>query len=207
MKCSHLLKNTLGNLRWCSLEGCSQEKPFIVGRSKKQKVELGGSAVTEQLTVDGRSFSYQQLEGSFSQPNAGEALGRSWLKVLLALPPVSGAHELLGRGWCCNHIALHGYKIVLSDTMGTRWQLMPILTNDIVICFPGSILHDHSLQYLHALPAVRSRSCMGIFLRLMSRCHLNHFPKTFWTLNLGLVIPASCGPSEVGSHFAQWIFN
>ncbi|KAK9843560.1 hypothetical protein WJX84_000461 [Apatococcus fuscideae] len=54
-----------------SLEGCSQEKPFIVGRSRKQKVELGGSAVTEQLIVDGRSFSYQQLEGSFSQPNAG----------------------------------------------------------------------------------------------------------------------------------------
>lgn len=43
-----------------------------MGRSRKQKVELGGSAVTERLTVDGRSFSYQQLEGSFSQPNAGE---------------------------------------------------------------------------------------------------------------------------------------
>ena len=57
---------------WCSLEGCSQAEPFIVGRSRKQKVELGGSAVTERLTVDGRSFSYQQLEGSFSQPNAGD---------------------------------------------------------------------------------------------------------------------------------------
>ncbi len=55
-------------------KGCSQEKPFVVGRSRKQKVELGGSAVTERLQVDGRTLSYQQLEGSFSQPNAGAAL-------------------------------------------------------------------------------------------------------------------------------------
>ena len=58
-----------------------------MGRSRKQKVELGGCAVTEQLTVDGRNFTYQQLEGSFSQPNAGAGSGQGLLPSQSELAP------------------------------------------------------------------------------------------------------------------------
>jgi tRNA (uracil-5-)-methyltransferase len=43
----------------------------VIGRSKKQKVVLQSDFVTEILTVDGREYSYQQVESGFTQPNAG----------------------------------------------------------------------------------------------------------------------------------------
>ncbi|MDG2501907.1 MAG: tRNA (uridine(54)-C5)-methyltransferase TrmA [Porticoccaceae bacterium] len=43
----------------------------LIGRSKKQKVVLQSDFVTETLTVDGRQYSYQQVESGFTQPNAG----------------------------------------------------------------------------------------------------------------------------------------
>ncbi len=43
----------------------------IIGRSKKQKLLIDKDYVTEQLTVNGRSYQYRQHEGSFTQPNAG----------------------------------------------------------------------------------------------------------------------------------------
>lgn len=42
----------------------------IIGRARKQKVILDKDFVTEQLTVDGKTLSYQQVENSFTQPNA-----------------------------------------------------------------------------------------------------------------------------------------
>jgi tRNA (uracil-5-)-methyltransferase len=41
----------------------------IVGRSKGKRIVIGRDYVTEQLTVAGRSFSYRQPEGAFTQPN------------------------------------------------------------------------------------------------------------------------------------------
>jgi len=41
----------------------------IVGRSKGKRIVLGRDYVTEQLTVAGRTFSYRQPEGAFTQPN------------------------------------------------------------------------------------------------------------------------------------------
>lgn len=43
----------------------------IIGRAKKQKIILGKDYVTEQLSVDGKIFTYQQVENSFTQPNGG----------------------------------------------------------------------------------------------------------------------------------------
>ncbi len=43
---------------------------FILGRSRKQKVVLSQDYVTETLTVQGKPFSYRQIEGGFTQPNA-----------------------------------------------------------------------------------------------------------------------------------------
>ena len=42
----------------------------IIGRSRKQKLILDQDFVEECLTVNGKSFHYQQIEGSFTQPNA-----------------------------------------------------------------------------------------------------------------------------------------
>lgn len=42
----------------------------VIGRSRKQKVIVGLDHVIEQLTVAGRTYQYQQIEGSFTQPNA-----------------------------------------------------------------------------------------------------------------------------------------
>ena len=43
----------------------------IIGRSRKQKVVLDKDYVTEQLNIEGRNYSYQQVESGFTKPNAG----------------------------------------------------------------------------------------------------------------------------------------
>ena len=42
----------------------------VVGRSRGQKVVVGRDYVVETLSVDGRQYRYQQIEASFTQPNA-----------------------------------------------------------------------------------------------------------------------------------------
>ncbi|QKX18383.1 tRNA (uridine(54)-C5)-methyltransferase TrmA [Microbulbifer sp. YPW1] len=41
----------------------------ILGRSRKQKLVLERDYVIEKLEIDGRSYQYKQVEGSFTQPN------------------------------------------------------------------------------------------------------------------------------------------
>ena len=45
----------------------------IIGRARKQKKVLAKDFVVERVAVDGKEYSYKQLEGSFTQPNAGVA--------------------------------------------------------------------------------------------------------------------------------------
>lgn len=45
----------------------------LIGRARKQKILLDKDYVVETLQVDGKSFTYQQVENSFTQPNAGVA--------------------------------------------------------------------------------------------------------------------------------------
>ncbi len=42
----------------------------IIGRARKQKVLLGNDFITEKLTVGENTYIYQQVENSFTQPNA-----------------------------------------------------------------------------------------------------------------------------------------
>ena len=42
----------------------------FIGRARKQKEVLGNDFVTECLTVNGQELIYQQVENSFTQPNA-----------------------------------------------------------------------------------------------------------------------------------------
>ena len=57
---------------WRSLAEILQQKldTRIIGRSKKQRMVLSQDCVTETLTVNGRQYHYQQVENSFTQPNA-----------------------------------------------------------------------------------------------------------------------------------------
>jgi tRNA (uracil-5-)-methyltransferase len=43
---------------------------YIIGRSRGQKLILNQAHVIEQLDVNGRRYDYQQIESSFTQPNA-----------------------------------------------------------------------------------------------------------------------------------------
>ncbi|MBU2871384.1 tRNA (uridine(54)-C5)-methyltransferase TrmA [Colwellia sp. E2M01] len=43
----------------------------IIGRAKKQKVIINKDYVMESLNVGGKNYVYQQVENSFTQPNAG----------------------------------------------------------------------------------------------------------------------------------------
>lgn len=42
----------------------------LIGRSKKQKIIISKDYITEKLQVFDKTYQYQQLEGSFTQPNA-----------------------------------------------------------------------------------------------------------------------------------------
>lgn len=42
----------------------------LIGRSRKQKIVFSTDYVTETLAVEGKNFSYRQIEGGFTQPNA-----------------------------------------------------------------------------------------------------------------------------------------
>ena len=46
----------------------------VIGRSRKQKIELFTSHVDEVMTVAGKHLHYRQVEGAFSQPNGGDNL-------------------------------------------------------------------------------------------------------------------------------------
>jgi tRNA/tmRNA/rRNA uracil-C5-methylase (TrmA/RlmC/RlmD family) len=46
----------------------------VIGRSRKQKIELFTSHVDEVMTVAGKRLHYRQVEGAFSQPNGGDNL-------------------------------------------------------------------------------------------------------------------------------------
>ena len=48
----------------------NQYKIDFIGRARKQKEKLGDDFVTERLMVNGQELIYQQVENSFTQPNA-----------------------------------------------------------------------------------------------------------------------------------------
>ena len=48
-------------------------KVNIVGRARKQKIDLNNDFVIEELNVHGKKIIYKQVENSFTQPNAGVA--------------------------------------------------------------------------------------------------------------------------------------
>ncbi|WP_373019287.1 tRNA (uridine(54)-C5)-methyltransferase TrmA [Thiomicrorhabdus sp.] len=62
-----------GDQAWLdSVAKLKQRLPIdhVIGRARKQKILLDKDYVVEKLQVDGQEFIYQQVENSFTQPNA-----------------------------------------------------------------------------------------------------------------------------------------
>eukprot|EP00199_Chlamydomonas_sp_CCMP681_P002363 CAMPEP_0119105958 /NCGR_PEP_ID=MMETSP1180-20130426/3784_1 /TAXON_ID=3052 ORGANISM="Chlamydomonas cf sp, Strain CCMP681" /NCGR_SAMPLE_ID=MMETSP1180 /ASSEMBLY_ACC=CAM_ASM_000741 /LENGTH=406 /DNA_ID=CAMNT_0007091155 /DNA_START=60 /DNA_END=1276 /DNA_ORIENTATION=+ len=57
--------------RLAKVAGTNGHIPHVIGRSRKQRMELDHAYITEVLQVNGKSFTNRQVEGSFSQPNGG----------------------------------------------------------------------------------------------------------------------------------------
>lgn len=64
-----------------SVPSCTSGVVQVIGRSRKQKVDLAHNYVDEVMTVLGKDYAYRQVEGAFSQPNGGQLL--SYISVLL----------------------------------------------------------------------------------------------------------------------------
>jgi len=64
----------------------------LIGRAKKQKLVVGNEYVTETLEVQGRKYLFQQIENSFTQPNA--AINQHMVEWALDATKDS-AHDLL----------------------------------------------------------------------------------------------------------------
>lgn len=64
----------------------------IIGRAKKQKVSVGDEFVTETLTINERDYYFEQVENSFTQPNA--AINKAMVEWALAATESSN-HDLL----------------------------------------------------------------------------------------------------------------
>ena len=69
----------------------------IIGRARKQKKVLAKDFVVERVAVDGKEYSYKQLDGSFTQPNAGVAAKMlAWARSAAVSDSVDGdasAHD------------------------------------------------------------------------------------------------------------------
>lgn len=53
---------------------CTSSIVQLIGRSRKQKIDLAHNYVDEVMTVFGKDYAYRQVEGAFSQPNGGQSL-------------------------------------------------------------------------------------------------------------------------------------
>lgn len=65
----------------------------IIGRARKQKRVLSQEFVMETLTINNQSFYYQQVENSFTQPNA--VICQKMIEWTLSKTKNSQAHDLL----------------------------------------------------------------------------------------------------------------
>lgn len=82
----------------------------IIGRARKQKITLDEDFVVETLQVDGKPFIYQQIENSFTQPNAKMAQNMlHWARKMSA-----GAEGDLIELYCGNG----HFSIALSEFYG-----------------------------------------------------------------------------------------
>ena len=88
----------------------------IIGRSRKQKVVLTDDFVIEELSVDGKQYQYQQVEASFTQPNAQV----NQKMLTWASDCLKGSHHDLVELYCGNGnftavLAQHFDKVLATE--------------------------------------------------------------------------------------------
>lgn len=88
----------------------------IIGRSRKQKVVLTDDFVIEELSVDGKHYKYQQVEASFTQPNAQV----NQKMLTWASDCLKGSHHDLVELYCGNGnftavLAQHFDKVLATE--------------------------------------------------------------------------------------------
>lgn len=95
----------------------------IIGRSRKQKIVLSQDFVTETLCVKEKNYTYQQIEGGFTQPNA-----QMCEKMLAWASDCAGAmnsktHDLLelycGNGNFTLPLSQHFRKVLATEVAKT----------------------------------------------------------------------------------------
>ncbi len=96
----------------------------IIGRARKQKVCLDQDFVIERLQVDGQSFVYQQVENSFTQPNAEMAQNMlHWARKMAALANPNQSKDLIelycGNGHFSIALASHFNQVLATEISKT----------------------------------------------------------------------------------------
>lgn len=85
---------------------------MIIGRSRKQRLVLTRDHVWERLEVDGRTLHYQQVENSFTQPNAHICQKMlSWAREVTAGQEQQSSRKDLVELYCGNG----NFTIALAD--------------------------------------------------------------------------------------------
>lgn len=85
---------------------------MIIGRSRKQRIVLTRDHVWERLEVDGRTLHYQQVENSFTQPNAHICQKMlSWAREVTAEQRENALQRDLVELYCGNG----NFTIALAD--------------------------------------------------------------------------------------------
>ncbi|SIO19162.1 tRNA (uracil-5-)-methyltransferase [Sulfurivirga caldicuralii] len=112
----------------------------IIGRSRKQKILLERDYVVERLEVDGHTFTYQQIENSFSQPNAQVArqmLG--WARRCAEQVEAGDLLELYGgNGHFSIALAEYFPRVLMTEISGAsirsaRWNLAANRVENIAV--------------------------------------------------------------------------
>lgn len=116
----------------------------VIGRSKKQKRVLSGDCVDEILEVDGTDYCFQQVENSFTQPNA--EVNRKMLGW--ALQQSEGLGGDLLELYCGNG----NFTVVLAQ------HFRRVLATEISKTSVKSALHNFAANNIHNVDVVRMSS-------------------------------------------------
>ena len=92
----------------------------IIGRARKQKVCLDQDFVVEELRVDDKTFSYQQIENSFTQPNAEMAQNMlHWARKVSAGATGDLIELYCGNGHFSIALAEHYNRVLATEISKT----------------------------------------------------------------------------------------
>lgn len=112
----------------------------IIGRSRGQKIIIKQDYVTEKLNVHGETFVYRQLEGGFTQPNAGVC--EKMLEWACEQAKDAGSRDLLelycGNGNFTLPLSRHFRRVLATEVSKTsvaaaQWNIQANQANNIAI--------------------------------------------------------------------------